>query len=295
MYGTTCSRKGFVNSRQQNSLKKEVSFSGIGLHTGKRVTLSFLPAAEDHGIVFRRVDLGGTPLIPALLDYVSTIQKRNTSIGYGDLWIHTVEHVLSALRAFCIDNVLVDIDASEPPAVDGSAQFFVQMIQQAGVQQQKKKCTIFSIRDPLYFCDGDVCLIALPALEYRISYLLDYHLNPAIGTQFHSFVLSKERFCQQIAPCRTFALYEELSYLMEQQLIRGGSLENAVVVKGDMVLSKEGLRFQDEMVRHKILDVIGDLALVGKSFMGHIIALRSGHASNVAFAKKILQHILPKA
>jgi len=274
--------------RPQQTLKQKVSLSGIGIHMGKKVTLTFVPAAEHSGIVFQRLDLPGAPKVPASLEYVVDT-SRSTTIGVGNCLIHTVEHVLAALSAYQIDNVIVQVSACEPPIGDGSSKPFVHLIEEAGIEKQEAERSIVKIKKPISFSKGNVHLIALPSEEYRISYTLNYPNNAVIRSQYYSLPLSFEKFREEISSCRTFALYEEINHLMQRGLIRGGSLENAVVIKDDAILSKEGLRYPDEMVRHKILDLIGDLSLVGFPFLAHIIAICSGHETNVAFGKKILE------
>lgn len=279
-----------TNTRPQKTLKKPISFSGIGIHTGKIVDMTFCPAKEDTGIVFRRTDLPNQPLIPATLEYVKDT-ARSTTIGIGDIYIHTIEHVMAALKAYGVDNLIVEVSNIEPPVGNGSSDVFVDMIEQAGIQAQNKTKNIIKIKKPVYWSDKDIQLVALPADEYRISYTLSYPQQKFLKAQFHSTVITGESFKKEIAPCRTFSLYKEISYLMDRNLIKGGSLDNAVVIKDDAIISKNGLFFPDEMARHKILDCIGDLSLIGLDFHAHIISIRSGHPSNNAFANRLLNYI----
>ncbi len=278
------------SARKQKTLAKAVSYSGIGLHTGQEVTLRFCPANAGDGIVIRRTDLPGKPVVPATFEYVFDT-SRSTNIAIGDVRIYTVEHVLAALYAYEIDNVCIELSGIEPPAGNGSSDVFVELIEKAGIEEQKQDVQMVRLQNPVYYSEGDVSLVAIPANEYRISYTLHYPSSQALGTQFFSTKVTSENFKKEIAPCRTFALYEELSYLLDRGLIKGASLDNAVVIQEKAVVSKGGLFFPDEMVRHKILDVIGDLSLLGMRFFAHVIAIRSGHASNVAFTKKLFQHI----
>ena len=279
-----------TDTRRQLTLKKPITFSGIGIHTGTIVHLRFCPAKEGTGIVFKRTDLPNQPIIPATLEYVQDT-SRSTTIGVKDVRVHTVEHVLAAIKAYNIDNLCVEVSNIEPPVGNGSSDVFVQMIEEAGLQDQESFASIVKIQQPVYFSEGDIQVVALPSDEYRISYTLSYPDNIFLRAQFHSLVLTPEYFKKEIAPCRTFSLYKEISALMERGLIKGGSLDNAVVIQEDAILSKGGLFFPDEMARHKILDLIGDLSLIGFQFCAHIIAIRSGHASNFAFAKKLLNFI----
>lgn len=276
--------------RKQRTIKAPVSFSGIGIHTGKEVGIRFCPEKEGTGIVFRRTDHPNKLVIPATVEYVQDT-SRSTTIGIRDVRIHTVEHVLSAIKAYNIDNLSIEIGGIEPPVGNGSADVFVEMIDRVGIQQQKQTVPIVKIQHPVYWSEGDIHLVALPYDGYRISYTLNYPESPLLRSQYCSLVINEESFKSCIAPCRTFSLYKEISALIDKGLIKGGSLDNAVVIKDDVILSKGGLFFQDEMARHKILDLIGDLSLIGFDFHAHIIAIRSGHPSNFAFAKKLLQHI----
>lgn len=252
--------------------------------------MTFCPAKEGTGIVFQRMDLPTKPIVPATIEYVQDT-SRSTTIGIGKTQVHTIEHVLASLRAFEIDNLHIEISAAEPPVGDGSSSPFVAMILEAGIQEQKATLPIVKIEQPIYWSQGSIHLVAIPADEYRISYTLYYPATSALRSQFYSFPVTLDGFLRDIAPCRTFALYDEVAFLMDRGLIKGGSLENAVVIKDDVVFSKEGLKFSDEMVRHKILDLIGDLSLVAIPIIGHIIAICSGHPSNVAFAKNLYKHI----
>lgn len=276
--------------RPQQTLAGEVSFSGIGVHTGLDVTMTFLPAPEGTGRVFRRTDLPGKPEIPATLEYVLDT-NRSTTIGVGSALVKTVEHVLAALSANHIDNVYIEVSAEEPPIGNGSADVFVDMIHQAGIETQQQPAPVITVTKPVYFSHGDIHVVALPAENFQISYTLSYPQSPVLQAQYQSLVITPESFRNEIAPCRTFSLYEEISPLLDRGLIKGGSLSNSVVIKDDVVFSKEGLFFSDEMARHKILDVIGDLSLIGYDLQAHVIAIRSGHHANCEFAKRLYQNI----
>ncbi len=282
-----------MKKRPQRTLKKEVSFSGVGLHTGKEVSVHFCPAPEHSGIVFQRVDLPGKPTIPAELEYVQQTE-RSTTIGVGSCCVQTVEHVLAAVYAYQIDNLCIQVSESEPPTGDGSSATFVGMIEEAGIEEQKATTSVYRLKEPVHYSKGDTHIIALPSDEFRISYTLHYPKTSVIRSQYFSLAITEESFKHEVAGCRTFALYDEIKALMEQGLIRGGSLENAVVIKDDVIFSKEGLRFPDEMVRHKVLDLLGDLTLVGFHFLAHIVAIRSGHATNVALGKKLMNQVTRK-
>jgi UDP-3-O-[3-hydroxymyristoyl] N-acetylglucosamine deacetylase len=277
--------------RKQRTVKDIAVFSGIGIHTGKEVGIRFCPAKEGTGIVFKRIDLVGQPIVPATVEYVQDT-ARSTTIGINDVRIHTVEHVLSAVKAYQIDNLCIEITSIEPPVGNGSSDVFVEMIEKVGVRTQEQVTPVVKIKQPVYLSEGeDIHLVALPYDGYRVSYTLSYPGSAFLRGQFHSVVVNEENFKKEIAPCRTFSLYKEISTLMDRGLIKGGSLDNAVVIKDDVILSKGGLFFPDEMARHKILDLIGDLSLIGYDFHAHIIAIRSGHPTNFLFAKELLKHI----
>jgi len=277
-------------SRHQRTLAREVYFSGIGIHTGHEVGLRFCPAKEGTGIIFKRIDLPGQPIIPATVEYVQDT-SRSTIIGIKDVRVHTVEHVLSAVKAFKIDNLCIELTTIEPPVGNGSADVFVKMIEDAGIQEQTQTVPIIQLQHPVYYADENIQIVALPYEGYRVSYTLSYPDQKFLKEQFHTLTVNEKNFKEEIASCRTFSLFKEISTLMDRGLIKGGSLDNAVIITDEAILSKEGLFFDNEMARHKILDLIGDLSLVGFDFYAHIISIRSGHASNFAFAKKLLAHI----
>jgi UDP-3-O-[3-hydroxymyristoyl] N-acetylglucosamine deacetylase len=275
--------------RRQRTLQSSFSLSGNGLFTGGNVTIRLLPAEVGTGIVFKRIDLPGEPLISAKLENVRSA-LRCTQIGTSQASVQTVEHLLAALKGCEIDNILIEIDGGEVPILDGSAAPFVEQIALAGIALQEAATPVYTLTAPLYWSQGEVHLIALPSPEYRISYTLHYPNSELLGSQFYSTLVQEREFAEQIAPCRTFSLYEEIAPLIEKGLLKG-SLDNGVVIRDNAVVNPEGVRFPDEMVRHKILDLIGDLSLVGVSFAAHIISIRSGHTSNCAFAKELLCHM----
>lgn len=277
--------------RQQRTLANRVDFTGIGLHTGQIVHLNFVPAEPNSGITFRRTDLPDQPEIPANIDYVTETQ-RNTTLGLGDTRIYTVEHVLAALAANGIDNLVVELDGIEPPIANGSSDAFVEMIEKAGVKEQKPTIKTITLNQPVYFSQGDIHIVALPCESYKISYTLSYPKSKILDAQYFSTVIDPVTFNQEIAPCRSFGLMEEVGPLLDRGLIKGCSLSNSVVIDDDIVFSKDGLFFPDEMARHKVLDVVGDLSLIGIPFTAHIIAIRSGHATHKLFASKLRESLL---
>lgn len=278
------------SSKAQKTIKESISAAGVGVFTGEKVSIRICPAEADAGICFQRIDLPTKPILPAKLEFVQGT-PRCTVIGDKNVCIQTVEHILAALKAYGIDNALIEISGSEVPIFDGSSLRFVEMIEQAGVLELESEKNVYFVDRPIFWSQGDIHIIALPSSEYRISYTLHYPHSQVIGSQFFSVVVDHEVFKKEIAPCRTFSIYEEIAPMIEKGLVKGGSLENAVIIKDNAVANPEGLRFSDEMVRHKVLDLIGDLSLVPVPFLAHIIAIRSGHASNNAFAKELFNHI----
>jgi len=268
----------------QKTIAKPVSYTGVGLHTGHRVTVKFRPAAPGSGIRFRRVDLPGKPEVKADVPRVSCT-RRGTTIRDVKVSVHTVEHVLAALAGLGLDNMIIEIDDSEPPAGDGSSLPFVQRLTRAGIRAQSEPREFLEIGKPIWFSKDDVHLVALPADEFSISCTIDYN-HPFLKAQFASFVINVDTFADEIAPARTFGFFNEVDRLRREGLIRGGSLANALVIGPDGILN-EGLRFDNEFVRHKILDLIGDLSLLARPIKAHIIAIKSGHASNIELARKL--------
>lgn len=272
--------------RPSYTILKEVSKRGVGVFTGEEALLTLKPLPLNSGIVFQRTDLLGAPQFQLNLSLVQGT-PRCTIIGNEHFSVQTVEHLMAALHVYGIDDLLVQLSGPEIPIFDGSALPFVDMIEEAGLVHQGEK-EIQVLQSPVYWSRGDVHLVAFPAEECRISYTLHYPNSSCIGTQFFSLALGVDSFKKEIAPCRTFSIYEEIAPLIEKGFLKGGSLESALVIKDNQVLNPGGLRLPEEMVRHKILDMIGDLYLMGFSFFAHIIAIRSGHHANNAFANELL-------
>ncbi len=269
----------------QHTLAKAAGFSGTSLHTGEKVSLKLQPAPENHGIKFKRKDLADEPTIDAKIENLKMVE-RATTIGEGSMRVHTVEHVLSALSAMGVDNAIVEMDANEPPIGDGSAKPYVDVIKRAGITAQEAPRKFLDVREVTHIeTKSGSMLILLPDDKFRISCTQAGPSNRF--TQYLSLEVTPESFEREIAPARTFVYYEDVEPLMEKNLIKGGSLENAIVVRGDAVLSKEPLRFPDEFVRHKILDIIGDLALIGHRIRAHVIAVKPGHAANAEMARTL--------
>ncbi|MDB6115232.1 MAG: lpxC [Lacunisphaera sp.] len=271
---------------KQRTLLREVSIKGNALHTGDAVHLTFKPAPVNHGIVFRRVDLHGHPEIKPRVDLVTDL-VRATTIQQGHAKIHTVEHVLSALSGCGVDNLVIEMDASEPPILDGSAREFVKLIQQGEPVEQDAEREYFSLTEPISVSRGNSSIIALPFDGLKIS--CTSADDRGIHTQHLSLTIDPEVYVTQIAAARTFTIYEDIEELLKLGKIKGGSLDSAIVIKGDKIISKEPLRFNDEFVRHKILDIIGDITLLGIPLKAHIVATRPGHALNAELTKQLFE------
>ena len=280
-----------MKKRKQKTVKKEVSASGIGVHTGNKTTITFKPAPVGTGVKFIRTDIEGSPVIEADVDNVVSV-ARGTTIGKGKVKVHTVEHVLAALMAYGISNVIVEVDANEPPVGDGSSQMFVDMLKEAGTVEQDAEIPEMTVKEPIFESMGDAYVAIFPYDGFKISYTICYD-HPLVNTQYISLDIHKDTFEKEICKSRTFCFYRDVQQLMDQGLIKGGSLDNAVVIGDDAILSKEELRYPNEFVRHKILDLMGDMYLVGKFIRGHIIATKSGHPLNVKFAKKLKSVLVP--
>jgi len=271
---------------KQRTLASSASLKGTALHTGENVTLTVRPAPVGHGFKFKRIDLPDEPVVDAKVESVKTVERATTLVE-GSVKIHTVEHVISALAGLGVDNALIEMDANEPPIGDGSAAAFVALIKEAGIVEQDAPRVYFEPREPVSVQVGDSILTILPDTKFRISCT---QVGPeGRFTQYLSAEITPDFYETQIAPARTFVFYEDVKQLMDKGLIRGGSLENAIVARGDSVLSKEPLRFPDEFVRHKILDIVGDLALAGRKLRGHIVAVKPGHGPNTELARTLVK------
>ncbi len=297
---------------KQRTIKSPISISGIGLHTGNNCTMTFRPGEVNSGIIFERADLPEKPRVLADIDHVIDI-SRGTTLQDGEAKVHTVEHVLAAFAGLQIDNMIVELDNNEPPVMDGSSLPYVEKLLEAGIVEQSEDKFYLEIDTPMSYSEPErgVDLVATPSDELRITFLIDYK-NPALGTQYTTLINLEKEFVKEFAPARTFCFLSELEMLREKGLIKGGGLDNAVVIydstegqvevdrikkalniKGEAFVGKTGiindvpLRFHNEPVRHKTLDLLGDLLLIGAPLKGHILAARSGHKANVALAKKL--------
>ncbi|MDE0827249.1 MAG: bifunctional UDP-3-O-[3-hydroxymyristoyl] N-acetylglucosamine deacetylase/3-hydroxyacyl-ACP dehydratase [Akkermansiaceae bacterium] len=272
-------------SDMEHTLASPASLEGTSLHTGEKVTLTIRPAPSGHGFKFRRIDLPDKPFIDADVDRVETVE-RATTLSVGSVRVHTVEHVISALTGMGVDNALIEMDANEPPIGDGSAKPYVELIKQAGLEAQDQPRKTWEIREPIHFDNGKGSHITIvPSRTFRVSVT---NLGPdGRFTQYFSSEVNAETYEKEIAPARTFTFYEDIKPLLDKGLIKGGSLENAVVIRGEEVLSKEPMRYANEFARHKALDLIGDLLLSGKRITGHVIAVAPGHGPNAKMAAMI--------
>jgi UDP-3-O-[3-hydroxymyristoyl] N-acetylglucosamine deacetylase / 3-hydroxyacyl-[acyl-carrier-protein] dehydratase len=298
----------------QQTLKKAASLSGVGLHTGKIINLVIQPSPEHSGIVFRRTDIGPEAIVEADALHV-TDTSRGTTLEKNGVRIATVEHVLAALTGLGIDNAVIEVDGPEVPILDGSSKHFTEAVEKAGIVGQDAVREYFEVLEPIrfYHQEKDCEFIALPSDQYRITCLIDYN-SDVLGHQ-HASLDQISDFAREISPCRTFVFIHELEFLLSQNLIKGGDLSNAIVfvdrpvsqeelgrlaklfnretveVKKEGILNNLELHFSNEPARHKLLDIIGDLSLVGKPIKGHIIASKPGHASNVLFARELIKKI----
>lgn len=298
-----------LNHKQQ-TIKKSVRLSGVGLHTGVTTNMTFLPAKPNHGIKFQRVDLPGSPIIDADCDNVVDV-SRGTTIEQSGARVSTIEHTLAALVGLELDNVLVQLDGPEAPIMDGSSIQFVNVLKEAGAEEQNALRDFFEVQDSIFYREvaRNVEIAALPLDDYRVTVMIDYN-SPVLGSQ-HASITNIRQFEKEIASCRTFCFLHELEMLYKNNLIKGGDLNNAIVIvdrvvqpheldniaqmlnKPKVEVKKEGilnnveLRYNNEPARHKLLDIVGDLALAGRPLKAQILAARPGHAANVAFAKKL--------
>lgn len=295
---------------KQHTIKEPVTISGVGLHTGKHTNMTFLPAKPDHGIKFQRVDLEDEPIVDADVDYVVDT-SRGTTIEHNGARINTVEHCMAALVGLEIDNVLIQLDGPEPPIMDGSAKPFMEAIETVGLEEQNAMRNFFEVPESIFYRDKsrDVEIAALPLNDYRVTVMVDYN-SPVLGSQ-HATLTNISEFDEEISSCRTFCFLHELEMLYNNNLIKGGDLNNAIVVvdrkvedheldrlaklfnkervevKKEGILNNVDLRYNNEPARHKLLDVVGDLGLLGRPIKAQILAARPGHAANVAFCKKL--------
>ncbi len=269
----------------QRTLRRSITCAGIGLHSGNRVTLTLRPAPADFGIRFRRADLGGLE-IPARIEHVASLNYA-TGLSFAGATVETVEHLLAALVSQGVDNVAVELNTPEVPIMDGSAAPFVYLIQEAGIRKLNTPRRYLKVLRPLSLAHGDKHIAIYPSDDFRVSYTISFD-HPLLRHQTRSVVVDAESFAEELAPARTFGFLKDLEMLRQQGLTLGGSLDNAIVL-GETGVLNNTLRFDDEFVRHKILDAIGDLALIGHPIIGHVVAHRGGHALHTALGAQLLE------
>ncbi|MDB9701658.1 bifunctional UDP-3-O-[3-hydroxymyristoyl] N-acetylglucosamine deacetylase/3-hydroxyacyl-ACP dehydratase, partial [Salibacteraceae bacterium] len=304
-------------AEKQKTLKASFTISGVGLHTGQNTKLTLHPAPIDHWYRFQRSDIEGQPTIKADVDFVIHT-RRGTTLGNDKMEVHTTEHILAALYGMGVDNALIELDGPEIPILDGSAKHFVEAIEAVGIEEQDAEKDFFILKENITFEDPEreVEMLAVPSPDYRITVMVDYR-SPMLGTQ-HASMYKISEFKDEFSRCRTFVFLRELMQLVNAGLVKGGDVDNAIVMVDTLdftdeeidrlanafnrereelqsvgigILNNVKLHFQNEPARHKLLDIIGDLALVGKPIQGHILAARPGHTTNVAFAKILKDHI----
>jgi UDP-3-O-[3-hydroxymyristoyl] N-acetylglucosamine deacetylase/3-hydroxyacyl-[acyl-carrier-protein] dehydratase len=273
---------------QQVTIRQTVSFTGVGLHSGNRVQMTLAPAVANSGLRFRRIDLEGRPEVEARVENVVDTQ-RSTSLGKGPVKIHTVEHVLAALAGAGVTNAIVELDANEPPIADGSSREFARMIREAGLAVQTDGFEPYRLTSPIELQLGDTMMAAFPHDGFRLTCTSSDRQGRF--TQFFGVEVTPESWDKELSHARTFCFYEEIEFLIKNGLIKGGSLENAIVIRDDAVLTTEPLRYPEEFVRHKMLDIIGDLSLVGRPLHAHVIAVKPSHQANAELAKAIVSQM----
>jgi UDP-3-O-[3-hydroxymyristoyl] N-acetylglucosamine deacetylase len=272
----------------QQTIKRSVACHGIGIHSGRPAHLVIHPASANSGVNFIRTDLPGAPVIPARSSRVVD-SSLATTLGSEKAYVSTVEHLLAALAGLKVDNARIELSGPELPILDGSAAPFTVLLQKAGIKALRWPRAFFQMQKPLEISEGDKYIGIEPATESKLTYTIDFP-HPAIGRQQFSFHLGAKAFCREIAPARTFGFLEDVQKLQANGQALGGSLDNAIVLDHNEVLNPEGLRFPDEFVRHKILDLIGDLALLGWPILGHIRVAKGSHALHQKFMQTLLQH-----
>lgn len=276
----------------QRTIRKEIQIKGKGIHTANPVTIRFIPAGADTGILFKRTDLTDAPVIKAAAGHILDNNKspRHTSLGYKGVEIQTVEHLMASLSALSIDNLLIEVDNIEIPAMDGSALSFIKILKEAGIEELDSRRKVVVLKEPVCVDSEDAFICAMPSSKFKISYTLDHNHSPYLKTQYLDIDINEDIFERDIAPSRTFVREGEAEALIKQGYGKGADYENTLVISDKGVI-KNKLRFEDEFLRHKILDLIGDLYLLGKPIYTHIIAIKSGHFLNHQLIKKIQAQI----
>ncbi len=265
----------------QNTIRTAGGISGVALHTGTRASLNILPAPVNTGIVFKRVDMPGKPEVKAVVENVIDVRRATTIASKTTgAFVVLVEHIMAALHAAHIDNAIVEMDGPEPPIADGSAMPYLKIILDAGIQEQDAPAKYWTAAQPVVFEAGSATLALLPADDLKISFTVEYGAT-ALDTQFFSTVITPDTFRKELSLARTFVIYRELEQVFAAGLAKGGSLDNAVILHDGAIVSKDGLRYPNELVRHKIMDMVGDLYLIGSRVNAHIVSVKSGHPTHV--------------
>ena len=274
---------------KQNTVKGPAVVKGIALHTGARATLRILPAPPNTGIVFRRIDMPGAPEVQANARNVVDVRRATTIASRtSGAFVVTVEHIMSSLHAACVDNAVIEMDGPEPPIADGSAKPYFEGILEAGLQEQDAEAQYWTAKAPIVFEEGSAMLALLPADDLRITFTTQYGYS-GLDTQFFSCQVTTENFKNELEGARTFCPYKELEQVIAAGLAKGGSLDNAIILHDGALICKDGLRYPNELVRHKIMDMIGDLYLVGKRVHAHIMSVKSGHPTHCKLAALMLE------
>lgn len=278
-----------MNGERQMTIARPVTYSGVGLHSGNQCHMTFLPAEADTGIRFVRTDIEGHPVIAVDPDHVVGVE-RGTTIGVNGTEVQTIEHVLAAVAARGIDNLIIELDAGEPPVADGSSLPFWKALEEAGITELDAPRRTYRVEEPIFYEKGDVEITLLPSDRLQVSFSIDFD-HPLVRHQFESFEITPETFEREIAPARTFGFLHEIEQLKAAGLIRGGNLRNAIVIGEDKILNEDHLRFPTELVRHKILDLLGDLKVLNVDLKAHIIAHRSGHRTHLELVRILKRRI----
>ena len=276
-------------SERQMTIARPVTYSGVGLHSGNQCHMTFVPAAADTGIRFVRTDLEGQPSIAVDPDHVVGVE-RGTTIGVNGAEVQTIEHVLAAIAARGIDNLVIELDSGEPPVADGSSLPFWKALEEAGMRELDAPRRTYRVEEPIFFEEGDVEITLLPSDRLQVSFSIDFD-HPLVRHQFESFEITPETFEREIAPARTFGFLHEIEQLKAAGLIRGGNLRNAIVIGDDKILNEDHLRYPTELVRHKILDLLGDMKVLNVDLKAHIIAHRSGHRTHLQLVRILKRKI----
>jgi len=275
---------------KRKTLEKPILYKGIGLHKGENINMRILPAKSGEGIIIKRVDLKENNIIPVTLEHVFNPTRSTNVRNEHGAEVYTIEHLMAVLAAYKITDVVIELDGNEMPVGDGSGFHFLELIDIAGVRDFDEIVDYIEIKEPIFVRDEDRVIVGLPYPEYRVSYTIDFN-HTFLKSQFMDFTVSEKDFKQHVSRARTFGFDYEVKYLKENNLALGGSLDNAIVVAKNGVLNEDGLRFENEFVRHKVLDLIGDLKILNRPIKGHIIAIKAGHAIDYKFAKELAKLI----